>query len=224
MSTCTCIISSSHCARRYKRIHTIHISVCIFECTRLYVYTYICYLDFSPFSYFLSPLILFSVQIFIYKIFIGSKVRKAERDDLGQSERTSRYLPDMYEPLAKSHTSQTCPLVILIINNARPANFCVLYILASQFCTGSLLVQYNVFLPKGERRIDETRAAIPSKVTMPQLTNRVAIQRYPRVSIRDISPRLCTFDERDASNFFKFVRFHKITSECENPNREVNER
>jgi len=129
--------------------------VCLLLCTWLCVYIYIYMLSqFSSASCFLSSLILFLYK-YLYIKYFGLKARKEERSDLGQSERTSRYLPGMYEPSAKSHTSRTCPLS-LIINNARPASFCVfLYILVLRFCTGSSLVR-RTFLSKGKRRIDRT--------------------------------------------------------------------
>jgi len=131
------------------------VCVCMYVTLRVYTYIYIYIYAISIFfpSCFLSPLILFSVQIFIYKIFIGSKARKAERGDPGQSERTSRYLPGMYESLAERVTPLGLAPCRIIINNARPASFCVLYILAPRFCTDPSLVRR--FYLKGERRIDE---------------------------------------------------------------------
>jgi len=117
----------------------IHICIYIYMCIYIYIYIYTHTHAISMFflSCFFSSLILFfSLYKYLYIKYLSNQRRERRREVTSAKANGSRYLPDTYEPSAKKSHLSNLPPVILIINNARPASFCVLYILASRFCTG----------------------------------------------------------------------------------------
>jgi len=115
----------------------IHICIYIYMCIYIYIYTHTHAISMFFLSCFFSSLILFfSLYKYLYIKYLSNQRRERRREVTSAKANGSRYLPDTYEPSAKKSHLSNLPPVILIINNARPASFCVLYILASRFCTG----------------------------------------------------------------------------------------